>query len=201
MSTSCTRNCQILHHIYLDNRFCCPCIFTANEIMSKVVFLHPDLGIGGAERAVIDAALALKSRGHRVEFVTAHHDPSHCFQETKDGNLRVTVAGDWLPRSVFGRFYALCAYLRMLYAAVYLVFFSNISYDVIFCDQISACVPILKFSKARVLFYCHFPDMLLAKHDSFLKRVYRAPIDYIEEWTTGMADRVLVNSKFTGEVC
>lgn len=167
--------------------------------MPKIVFLHPDLGIGGAERSVIDAALALKSQGHEVEFVTAHHDPSHCFQETRDGNFKVTVAGDWLPRHVLGRMYAVCAYLRMMYAAVYLVFFSKISFDIIFCDQISACLPILKCCRAKTLFYCHFPDMLLTKRNSLLKRIYRAPIDFIEEWTTGMADVILVNSKFTGE--
>ncbi|KAH3694891.1 alpha-1,3/1,6-mannosyltransferase ALG2-like [Dreissena polymorpha] len=168
--------------------------------MVKVVFLHPDLGIGGAERAVVDAALALKSRGHKVEFVTAHHDPNHCFQETKDGNFTVTVAGDWLPRNIFGRFYAVCAYIRMVYAAIYLVLFSDICYDIIFCDQISACLPILRCSSAKVLFYCHFPDMLLAKHDSLLKRIYRAPLDLLEEWTTGLAHVVLVNSKFTASV-
>ena len=34
--------------------------------MVTVVFLHPDLGIGGAERLVVDAALALQTRGHKV---------------------------------------------------------------------------------------------------------------------------------------
>lgn len=168
--------------------------------MVKVVFLHPDLGIGGAERAVIDAALSLMSRKNEVHFVTAHHDKNHCFQETKDGSLDVTAVGDWLPRSILGKCYALCAYLRMIYAAVYLVFFSSLQYDIVFCDQISACIPVLKFSKARVLFYCHFPDMLLTQRRGILKRLYRAPIDWLEEMTTGMADCVLVNSKFTAEV-
>ncbi|XP_033737666.1 alpha-1,3/1,6-mannosyltransferase ALG2-like [Pecten maximus] len=168
--------------------------------MVKVVFLHPDLGIGGAERAVIDAALSLKSRNHTVHFVTAHHDKSHCFQETKDGTLDVTAVGDWLPRSIVGKCYALCAYLRMIYAAIFLVFFSSLEYDLVFCDQISACIPVLKFSKARVIFYCHFPDMLLTQRKSVLKRLYRAPIDWIEEKTTGMADCVLVNSKFTAGI-
>ncbi|XP_050400955.1 alpha-1,3/1,6-mannosyltransferase ALG2 [Patella vulgata] len=170
--------------------------------MSKVVFLHPDLGIGGAERAVIDAALALKSRGHSVEFLTAHHDPTHCFSETKDGTFKITTVGDWLPRSIFGRFKAMCAYIRMIFAAFYLVFISDLSKDVdlIFCDQISACIPLLKFSKAKILFYCHFPDMLLTQRTSFLKKLYRRPIDWLEEKTTGMADCVLVNSKFTAGV-
>lgn len=59
----------------------------------RVIFIHPDLGIGGAERLVIDAALALKAKGHSVQFVTAHHDQDHCFTETKDGTLDVCVSG------------------------------------------------------------------------------------------------------------
>ncbi|ESP03610.1 hypothetical protein LOTGIDRAFT_224255 [Lottia gigantea] len=171
--------------------------------MTKIVFLHPDLGIGGAERAVIDAALALKGKGHSVEFVTSHHDPNHCFPETTDGSFKVTSVGDWLPRSIFGKFAALCAYIRMIYAAIYLVLFSDISKDVdlFFCDQISACIPFLKLhSKAKILFYCHFPDMLLTQRKSFMKKLYRGPIDWFEEITTGMADTILVNSNFTAGI-
>ena len=140
----------------------------------RVVFLHPDLGIGGAERLVVDAAVALqvkyckslhfyffkicwsrrdtwnglmkwfllnttrilsrrkvqftgekgsyileynarqnnfltlllcplKSLGHTVQMVTAHHDPSHCFEETRDGTLDVKCVGDWLPRLVISK--------------------------------------------------------------------------------------------------
>lgn len=41
----------------------------------RVCFVHPDLGIGGAERLVVDAAVALQSKGHNVSMVTSHHDP------------------------------------------------------------------------------------------------------------------------------
>ncbi|KAH9523586.1 Alpha-1,3-mannosyltransferase-like protein [Bulinus truncatus] len=167
--------------------------------MGIITFIHPDLGIGGAERAVIDAALALKSRGHSVQFITSHHDVTHCFQETKDGTLKVTVVGDWLPRTIFGKCYAFCAYLRMIVAAVYFVIFGTKS-NVLFVDQISACIPVLKLASAKVIFYCHFPDMLLTQRKSIFKKMYRMPIDYIEEKTTGMADCILVNSKFTAEI-
>jgi alpha-1,3/alpha-1,6-mannosyltransferase len=67
-----------------------------------VAFIHPDLGIGknpssessnerllctigGAERLVVDAALGLQSLGHSVDIYTSHHNPAHCFDETKDG--------------------------------------------------------------------------------------------------------------------
>ncbi|XP_072023865.1 alpha-1,3/1,6-mannosyltransferase ALG2-like [Amphiura filiformis] len=167
--------------------------------MPEVVFLHPDLGIGGAERLVVDAAVALKRRGHTVTMVTSHHDPSHCFQETRDGTLDVVAAGDWLPRSIFGKCYALCAYIRMIYTALYLAWASGIEYDVVICDQISACIPFLRWfgRNAKILFYCHFPDQLLTKRQTWLKKIYRAPIDKLEEKTTGMADMVLVNSNFT----
>ncbi len=67
----------------------------------RVAFLHPDLGIGGAERLVVDAAVALQRSGHTVRFFTSHHDPAHCFPETRpraDGRraqIEVTVAGTW----------------------------------------------------------------------------------------------------------
>ena len=104
--------------------------------MVYVVFLHPDLGIGGAERLIVDAALAFQSKGHCVHIVTSHHDPSHCFPETKDGTVPVTVVGGWIPRSLFGRFLALCAYLRMIWASLHVVFCSDFKADVFFCDQV-----------------------------------------------------------------
>lgn len=173
--------------------------------MVRVAFVHPDLGIGGAERLVVDAALALKSKGHNVELFTAHHDPEHCFSETNDGTLKVTSAGDWLPRSCCGKGYAVWAYLRMVYLSLYLLFCVMFymtreeRYDIIICDQISASIPILKLTRAKVLFYCHFPDQLLTDRKSCLKKAYRWPIDKLEEITTGMAHRVLVNSKFTSQ--
>ncbi|KAH8302679.1 hypothetical protein KR044_009391 [Drosophila immigrans] len=169
--------------------------------MVRVLFLHPDLGIGGAERLVVDAALALKERGHDVSFLTNHHDSSHCFKETADGSFPVKVVGDWLPRQLFGRFYAFCAYIRMIYAAVYASFFmpQRHEVEVVVCDLISVCVPVLRLAqhKPRVLFYCHFPDQLLSSRAGALKRLYRAPLNWLEERTIGMADKVLVNSKFT----
>ena len=170
--------------------------------MVRVAFIHPDLGIGGAERLVVDAALALKSQGHQVELFTAHHDPTHCFSETKDGTLKVTSAGDWLPRSCCGKGYALWAYIRMVCVAFYLLccmLFGDKEqkFDVVICDLISACIPMLRLSGAKVIFYCHFPDQLLTERKSFLKKAYRWPIDKLEEMTTGMAHVVCVNSNFT----
>ncbi|KAF5478546.1 hypothetical protein F2P56_005096 [Juglans regia] len=163
----------------------------------NVAIIHPDLGIGGAERLIVDAAVELASHGHNVHIFTAHHDITRCFEETLAGSFIVTVYGAFLPRHVFYRFHALCAYLRCIFVALCVLFMWP-SFDVVLVDQVSVVIPILKLKTSiKVVFYCHFPDLLLAQHSTVLRRIYRKPIDLIEEITTGMADMILVNSRFT----
>ncbi|ORX60278.1 alpha-1,3/1,6-mannosyltransferase ALG2 [Hesseltinella vesiculosa] len=169
-----------------------------SEPSLKIAFIHPDLGIGGAERLVVDAALAAQQKGHQVIMYTSHHDPSHCFEETRDGTLKVKVIGDKLPRHVFHRFFILCSILRQFQLTMWIALYHRDTYDALFIDQLSACVPLLKWAtSARILFYCHFPDKLLAIRTSRLKEAYRYVFDKLEEWTTNSADAIVVNSKFT----
>jgi alpha-1,3/alpha-1,6-mannosyltransferase len=49
----------------------------------RIAFDHPDLGIGGAERLIVDAAKELQDRGHNITIFTSHHSKSHSFEETK----------------------------------------------------------------------------------------------------------------------
>ncbi|KAK2638741.1 hypothetical protein Ddye_026536 [Dipteronia dyeriana] len=164
----------------------------------NIAIIHPDLGIGGAERLIVDAAVQLASHGHNVHVFTAHHDKKRCFEETLDGTFPVTVYGDFLPRHIFHRLHAVCAYLRCIFIAL-IVLLKWSSFDVILADQVSVVIPLLKLKKStKVLFYCHFPDLLLAQHTTLLRKIYRKPIDFAEEITTGMADMILVNSEFTG---
>lgn len=163
----------------------------------NIAIIHPDLGIGGAERLIVDAAMELASLGHKVHIFTSHHDKNRCFEETLSGVFDITVYGAFLPRHIFYRLHAVCAYLRCLFVALCLLFMWP-SFDIILADQVSVVVPILKLKKsAKVVFYCHFPDLLLAQRTTILRRIYRKPIDFIEEITTGMADLILVNSRFT----
>ncbi|CAI9088823.1 OLC1v1023264C5 [Oldenlandia corymbosa var. corymbosa] len=163
----------------------------------NVAIIHPDLGIGGAERLIVDAAVELASLGHNVHVFTSHHDKTRCFEETVSGIFPVTVYGSFLPRHIFYRLHAVCAYLRCIFVAICVLLLWR-SFDVILVDQVSAVIPVIKLKKStKVVFYCHFPDLLLAQHTTVLRRLYRMPIDLIEQMTTGMADLILVNSKFT----
>lgn len=163
----------------------------------NVVFLHPDLGLGGAERLVVDAAAHLSGVGHRVVVLTAHHDPARAFPETVDGTLDVRIRGRFLPGQVAQRLRAPSAIARMAWLAASTARLPERP-DVVFCDLIAHVIPLLRFAgRPRVVFYCHYPDRLLAPARGGLYPWYRAPIDRLEALGIGMADRVLVNSRFT----
>ena len=108
--------------------------------------------------------------------------------------------GDFLPRTLFDRFYILFAIIRALYLA-FIVSIQYPHFDVIFCDQNAAYIPILKLlTSSKILFYCHHPDYVQTSHTGFLKRLYRLPFDLFEEYCVSMADTVLVNSLYTQSV-
>ncbi|CAK5279502.1 unnamed protein product [Mycena citricolor] len=178
----------------------------------RVAFIHPDLGIGGAERLVVDAAVGLQALGHDLTIYTSHHDRDHCFEETRNGDLQVRHVVSPFPRSLKGKFHIVFAHARQLHLTLHLLWPWAPKYDVYFVDQLSTCVPFLRaFGQTPVVFYCHFPDKLLAngefvegnfkkKGTGLMKRIYRYPMDWLEEVTTRQADIILSNSNFTARV-
>ena len=158
----------------------------------------------GAERLIVDAAAELGQRGHTVDVYTAYYDPNRCFEETKSGLFNVIVRGGYFPRSISGRAMALCAYIRcmlMAWSICWENYRSGTPYDVIIVDQVSIAIFILRmFCSSKILFYCHFPDLLLASPKSALHKAYRAPLNALEEISTGLADRILVNSGYTQSI-
>lgn len=170
--------------------------------------------LGGAERFIVDAAKTLQHRGHRVFIYTSHHSETHCFEETKSKEarsraanqppveeLKVQVHGDFLPRHLFGMFHLFFVTLRSLYLAIWLFLFCPFHFDVIIVDQIPFTIPILKHCADKVIFYCHFPDKLLApkSFNPIRNLLYRRVFDRWEGTAILAADKVLANSQFTAE--
>ncbi|CAG8973817.1 hypothetical protein HYALB_00005562 [Hymenoscyphus albidus] len=169
-----------------------------------ILFFHPDLGIGGAERLIIDAAVGLQNRGHKVVIFTSYCDPKHCFDEARDGTLDVRVRGNTIiPASILSRLTIICAILRQFHLILSTYFTSemrSLKPDAFVVDQLSAGLPWLRYfyPQTRILFYCHFPDLLLAQgRSSLFKRLYRVPFDTLEQWSMSFADSIVVNSGFT----
>lgn len=194
------------------------------ERKKHIVFFHPDLGIGGAERLIIDAAVGLQKRGHRVTIFTSHCDSRHCFDEARDGSysfiyvflsiantdtgtLDVRIRGNILiPAHFFSRFAILCAIARQFHLILQIRLsgeLDSLTPNVFFIDQLSAGIPLLGylFPAVHTLFYCHFPDLLLAKgRQNPIKALYRMPFDWFEKWSTSFADSIVVNSGFTKSI-
>ena len=162
--------------------------------MSRVAFIHPDLGIGGAERLILDAARAVKLSNPETSIWTTRYDPKRAFKDASD--FEVHVHGNYIPRNIFGIFSIFFSLLRFLWLTIVCAFKSKA--DIFIVDQISAWLPILRLicPKAKIIFYCHFPDLLLANHSSF-RKIYRLPFDWIEKFGIKRAHMILVNSKFT----
>ncbi|KAF7124874.1 hypothetical protein RHSIM_Rhsim12G0175600 [Rhododendron simsii] len=131
----------------------------------NIALIHPDLGIGNFYFILISLDCAeLASHGHKVHIFTAHHDRTRCFEET--------LAGEEIVLCIF---------------VVVCVLFMWPSFDVVLADQVSVVIPLMKLKKAtKVVFYCHFLDLLLAQHTTILRQIYRKPIDFIEDVTTGL---------------
>lgn len=94
--------------------------------------------------------MSLQSKGHAIAIYTSHHSNEHCFEETKDGRLKVIVKGDFLPRQFFGYFHLLFACLRSIWLAFYILLFCPSNYDLIIVDQISVAIPILRWCSDKV---------------------------------------------------
>ena len=170
----------------------------------NIVFFHPDLGIGGAERLVIDAAVGLQNLGHKITIFTSYRDINHCFDEARDDTLDVRVRGGWLiPATILGRFKILCSILRQLHLLIAITCSGELTQlkpTAFFIDQLSAGIPFLRWfwEDQKILFYCHFPDLLLVQgRKSWYKRIWRIGFDWLEGWGIRGADRVVVNSGFT----
>ena len=111
------------------------------------------------------------------------------------GTLTIHAIHPPFPRNIRGKFHILLTHLRQLHLTYHLLRTNASIYDAYFVDQLSTCIPALRLlSRKRVVFYCHFPDKLLAnvefvqgkmkKRGTLLKRAYRLPMDWFEEVTT-----------------
>jgi alpha-1,3/alpha-1,6-mannosyltransferase len=165
----------------------------------NIAFVRPGLGIGGAERLVVDAALELSARGHAVTLFVGDRQGGE-LDEVRAGLVRVVSVGRFLPAQIAQRLRAPAAIARAAWAARALAR-SGPAPDVVVVDLVAHVIPLLRrLVRAPVACYCHFPDLLLAPRRRGLYAAYRVPLDRLEAAGLQAADRVLVNSRFTATI-
>ena len=164
-----------------------------------IAFPRPSLGIGGAERLVVDAALGLVARGHAVTFYVGD-GPEGQLDEVRDGLLRVVSVGRLLPRQVAQRLRAPAMIVRAAWVVRALAR-ARPRPDVVVFDLVPHVLPLLRrLVRVPVVVYCNYPDLLLTPPRRGLYRLYRRPIDRLEAAGLEAADRVFANSHFSASI-
>ena len=169
--------------------------------MKKIAFIHPDLGIGGAEQLVVNLCLAAKSHGYEPHIFTPYHHQS--FPQTHDGTIIIHQHGSFfglVPDTIKGRFKGLLAYIRSILCVIWLIIHHFRSFEVVVADQVSVVLPLLRLFGIKTIFYCHYPDKLLSGKTNFFKKIYRFFIDLVQELSLLCAHKIYVNSLYTQEV-
>lgn len=169
--------------------------------MASVAILRPRLGIGGAERLITDAAVALSTRGHRVTIYAPDRTDTPQFADLAAAGIQVDGRGGWIPSALAGRARLPMSIARALFAARNV---AGCTPHVVICDVVPHILPLVKrLCGAPVLYYCHFPDMLTTaegQRESAVYSRYRAPLDSLEDRGIAAADVVATNSLFTASI-
>ncbi|KAG9453761.1 hypothetical protein H6P81_006665 [Aristolochia fimbriata] len=80
-----------------------------------------------------------------------------------DCNFPVTVYGSFLPRHIFYRLHAVCAYLRCIFVAICLLVMWP-SFDVVVADQVSVIIPLSKLKSSMKQLSWRLEDEHVDKH-------------------------------------
>lgn len=185
-----------------------PPVDSDNKSPLHIVFIHLDLGIGGAEQLILQLAKATYDiNDYTFDIVTTRCDPNHCFELVKPttGILYpyLKVWGQYIPHTITGKMKALLSTTRLLYISYCVCRYHDIvkkEPDIIVLDVLSTPLPLLRIllpPTTSLLFYCHYPDQLLVTTSQSKKSWYRTILDIMETKSMNYSDVTVVNSKFT----
>ena len=94
----------------------------------------------------------MKKHGHEVTIFTSRYESKRAFKETNNGTLDVVCVDSPFPRHLYGKLHIFFALLRACNLAEYVANLKD-SFDVAFCDQISAYVPSKCYTFCLIVLY------------------------------------------------
>lgn len=165
----------------------------------RAIFVRPRLDVSGADRLVVDAALALQGHGWHAEVAVNFFNPSWTQPEVASGQVGVTAFGGIAAWCTGGRMRALSA-MASQWILLRRLRRRGPAPDLFICDILPHAAATIRrwFPRSAVLVYCHFPDRLsVAARGPYA--LYRAAIGRQEDRGMRAADRVLANSRYTAD--
>src|SRR5205085_12098901 len=137
--------------------------------------------------------VALKQAGHDVTLFVPNPDKVQ-FPELAQHQIAFESPFAPLPNHIGGRLQAPLAIARTAWAAWWMSRSARPP-DVIFSDVVPHVIPLVRKLTGRpVLYFCHYPDLLLTPDGSRQAsgyRIYRQPFDRMEEAGIAAADMVV----------
>ncbi|KAF8120403.1 hypothetical protein EV363DRAFT_1459410 [Boletus edulis] len=156
----------------------------------------------------LDAALSLQALGHTIDIYTSHHDPNHCFDETRRDGNRLHHRPLDLHFTLFQQ--APSPYTTSSRPSRAIVSPS------LTCTRTRRllCRPTLDLYTPPPCAHRKTPSFLLSfpgqatrtwrvrrrRIEKAKQALYRYPMEYLEEVTTRQADTLVANSKFTARI-
>jgi len=165
----------------------------------RAIFVRPRLDVSGADRLVVDAAIALQDRGWEAEVAVNCFVPAWTQPEVTSGQVKVTAFGGMPAWCAGGRMRALSA-LASQWLLLRRLRRRGPAPDLFVCDILPHAVPAIRrwFPGSAVLVYCHFPDRLgVSARGPYA--IYRAAIGRQEDRGMMAAHRILANSRYTAD--
>ncbi|HVU23945.1 MAG TPA: glycosyltransferase [Opitutus sp.] len=167
--------------------------------MARILVIHPALGTGGGSRWSLQAAEALAARGHAVTWVTsAPRQPAPAWREFGLDTFHREFVGQFWPESVGDRGRAFLSNRRMTRLIRWCQ--GNVrTPDAVLADGVPFAMSAARraFPRSRVVFFCHFPELLYARRTPWLLAWHRRYWIRRERAGLGATDHVLANSDYT----
>jgi len=163
------------------------------------IFVRPRLDVSGADRLVVDAALALQAHGWHAAAAVNFFNPAWTQPEVTSGQVGVTAFGGIPPWCAGGRMRALTALVNQ-WLLLRRLRRQGPAPDLFICDILPHAATAIRrwFPDSAVLVYCHFPDRLsVAARGPY--GIYRSAIGRLEDRGMMAAHRVLANSGYTAD--
>lgn len=162
-----------------------------------ITIVHQSLGLKNGDRMVVDMAYTLKQLGMRVDILCNDRLYKYSKFLGKE-RIQCWAFGYLIPNSICGLFCKIMSYIKQLYLYImYYLFLEDKLADLYIVSQVPVFVPILKYRKAKILYFYPRPEDNKIDSQRIISMVIQGIFAMFEEYAAGKSNAILVNSIYT----